>query len=411
MNIRYYIYIFFSIAIYDAHAIFRTNVLQPYNIFLQPDPRNETRFSFQLGYEGICSAQAFTPRVDGTNNVLQIFQCNQDAIAAFKGFAPETEAGQYAQIFDINDDNTSHGIFTPNAKLTIPLNGLLGLQVKLAHNVSLHGYVPFLYAELSDICWTEKNNHTEFENNNFPQLLSTVGQVGCIDLYNGWKRLGFGDTVVFVKWQNDFWQMKPVLRNVRLSLRGGLNFPTGKKEDISKLLALPFGYDQGYGVYFAGNLNLFMNYDWRFMLDLEFLQLFGNTQTRRIKTDVAQTDLLLIAKDRVYVDPGFTQQYTFMLEKRSIYQGLSAALYYQYFKHNDDTYYPVTNYGNFQIINDAESVQEYTTHQFIFKLNYEFNQFETSGSRPNLMLFGKYGFNGKRAILTSSVGLQFTYAY
>ncbi len=73
--------------------------------------------------------------------------------------------------------------------------------------------------------------------------------------------------------------------------------------------------------------------------------------------------------------------------------------------------YPTTNFGNFQIINDAESVQEYTTHQFIFKLNYEFNQHESSGSRPNLMLFGKYGFNGKRAILTSSVGLQFTYAF
>ncbi len=334
MNIRSSIYIFLSILIFQVNGIFRTNVLQPYNIFLQPDPRNETRFSFQFGYEGICSTHAFTPRVDGSSNVLQIFQCTQDAIAAFKGFAPETDAGQYAQIFDINDDNTTHGIFTPHAKLIIPLNGMLGIQGRIAHNVWLHAYVPFLYAELSDICWREHNDHVEFENNNFPQLLQTVGKVGCLDLFNGWKRLGFGDTVVFVKWQQNFWQMKPVLRNVRLSFRGGLNFPTGKKEDISKLLALPFGWDQGYGVYFAGNLNLFMNYDWRFMVDLEFLQLFGNTKTRRIKTDIAQTDLLLIARDCVYVDPGFTQQYSFMLEKRSIYQGLSGALLYQYLPNN-----------------------------------------------------------------------------
>lgn len=411
MNIRYYGYIFLSIVGGHLTAMFRTNVLQPYNIFLQPDPRNETRFSFQLGYEGICSTQGFSPKVDGASNVLQLFQPTQDAIAAFKGFASDTPAGQYAQIFNINDDNLSHGIFVPRAQLTIPLNGLLGIQVRLVHNLSLHGYVPFLYAHLRDISWTEENPHTEFENNNFPQLLSTVGNVGGIDLFNGWKRLGFGDTVIFIKWQQDFWQNKLVLRNVRLSFRGGLNFPTGKKEDINKLLALPFGYDQGYGIYFAGNLNLFMNRDWRFMLDLEFLQLFGTTHTRRIKTDMAQTDLLLIARDRVYVDPGFTQQYTFMIEKRTIYQGLMAGILYQYFKHNDDTYYPVTNYGNFQIINDAESVQEYTTHQFIFKLEYEFNQWQTSSSRPNLMLFGKYGFNGKRAILTSSVGLQFTYAF
>ncbi len=395
----------------DLRSIFKTNVLQPYNIALQPDPLRETHFSFQLGYEGILSAAAFTPRIDGSRNVLQLYQCNQDAIAAFKGFAPETMPGQYAQVFNIDDDNGTHGIFTPRGHLIVPLNGMLGMQVRLAHNVMLHGYVPFLYAELKDIYWCEKNEHVEFEDNNLPNILSVISKLGNIDLCSGWKRLGFGDTVIFVKWQNDYWQMKPILRNVRLSLRGGLNFPTGKKEDINELLALPFGYDQGYGVYFAGFLALHFIRDWRFMIDLEFIQLFGNTKTRRIKTDNEQTDLLLIARERVFVDPGFTQQYTFMLQKRGFFRGLSAALYYQYFKHNDDTYYPLNNFGNFSIINDAESVQEYTTHQFLFQLNYEFNQHEECGSRPNLMLFGKYGFNGKRAILTSSIGMQFTYAF
>ncbi len=411
MKIRYSILLIICLSVIDLRSIFKTNVLQPYNIMLQPDPLRETRFSFQVGYEGIASTAAFTPCEHGSHNVLQLYQLEQDGIAAFKGFAPETEAGQWAQVFNINDDNDTHGIFKPCGKLIIPMNMLFGIQGRLAHNVSLHAYVPLLYAQLKDVSWCEKNEHVEFEDNNVPKLLSVIGKVGGIDLFNGWKQVGFGDTVIFVKWQNDFWQMKPVLRNVRLSLRGGLNFPTGKKENPCELLALPFGYDQGYGVYFGGFLGLHFVRDWRFMIDLEFLQLFGNTKTRRIKTDHAQTDLLLIAKDRVFVDPGFTQQYTFMLEKRSFYRGLSAALYYQYFKHNDDTYYPTTNFGNFAIINDAQSVQEYTTHQFIFQLNYEFNQNDECASRPNLMLFGKYGFNGKRAILTSSVGLQFTYAF
>lgn len=410
MNIRYTLLLLFCISTTN-YAIFRTNVLQPYNIFLQPDPLNETRFSFQFGYEGILAAHAFTPCKDGMHNVLKVFQCEQDAIAAFKGFAPETEAGQYAQIFNINDDNQTHGIFTPHANFIVPLNAMLGMQVRLAHNVSLHAYAPFLYAELKDVCWREENKRVEFEDNNLPDILCTIQKVGGIDLFNGWKRLGFGDTLVFAKWVGDFQQMKPILHNVRLSTRAGLNFPTGKKESVCDLLGLPFGYDQGYGVYFAGYMGLHFSYNWRFMIDLEFLQSFGNTRVRRIKTDEAQTDLLLIAKECVFVDPGFTQQYTFMLENRSFYKGLSAGLYYQYFKHNDDTYYPTTNIGKFSIINDAQSVQEYTTHQFIFKLNYEFNQSETCGSRPNLMLFGKYGFNGNRAILTSSIGAQFTYAF
>lgn len=411
MNIRYYALLIFSLIFIDLQSIFRTNVLQPYNIALQPDPYNETHFSFQLGYEGILSSRGFTPHVDGHHNVLKLYQCEQDAVAAFKGFAPETMPGQYAQIFNINDDNTTHGFFTPSGTLSVPLNGMLAAQVRLAHNVSLHGYIPFLHAELKDVCWKERNSHVEFEDNNLPSILSVIQDLGGMNLVQGWKRSGFGDMVIFVKWQNDFWQMKPLLRNVRLSVRGGLNLPTGKKEDICELLGLPFGYDQGYGVYFAGFLALHMVHNWRFMLDLEFLQLFGNTKTRRVKTDEAQTDLFLISKERVYVDPGFTQQYTFMLEKRNIFHGLSSALYYQYFKHNDDVYYPTSNIGNFFIINDAQSVQEYTTHQFLFKLNYEFNHEKDCGSRPNLMILGKYGFNGKRAIVTSSLTAQFTYAF
>lgn len=408
MNIRYYVFIL--CATLSVHAVFRTNVLQPYNIFLQPDPLQENRFSFQLGYEGIVSTHGFPPHGD-QRDVLQLYGCQQDAIAAFKGFAPDTLAGQYAQIFNTNDDNTTGGFFTPWTKLSIPLNGMLGMQVKLAHNIALHGYIPFIYAQLDDVNWTQDGPCTEFENNNLPEILSVIGQLSGIDLFNGWKRLGFGDLTIFAKWQSDFFQNKHVLRNVRLSLRGGLNFPTGKKEDICVLLGLPFGYDQGVGVYFAGYLALHFLYDIRFLLDLEFLQSFGNTQVRRIKTDPEQTDLLLIQKSRVWVDPGFTQQYTFMLEKRCLVQGLSAALCYQYYKHNDDTFYPTTNNGKFLIINDAQSVQEYTTHQFIFKVNYEFNQYDINAQRPNIMLFGKYGFNGKRAIVTSSVGLQFTYAF
>ncbi len=412
MNIRYYIIITsLSLCTVFVHAVFRTNVLQPYNIALQPDPYHETKVSFQAGYEGVLAAKAFTPHIDHAGNVLQLYQRHQDGIAALKGFPPTSLPGQYAQIFNINDDNLTHGLFTPYANLSIPLNMLFSIQGRLAHNVSLHGYIPLIYAELKDVCWSQDNKKIEFEDNNLPNLLSVIGKLSGIDLFNGWKRVGFSDAVIFVKWQNDFLQMKPVLRNVRLSLRGGLNFPTGKQEDICQLLSLPFGYDQGYGLYFGGYMMLQFVHDVRFMIDLEFLQLFGNTKTRRIPTAPHQTDLLFIAKDRVFVDPGFTQQYTFMLEKRSLYQGLSAALYYQYFKHNDDTYYPTTNFGNFAIINDAQSIQEYTTHQFLFQLNYEFNQYETSGSRPNLMLFGKYGFNGKRAILTSSLGLQFTYAF
>ena len=396
----------------SVQAIFRTNVLMPYNFVLYPDYTYPIKFDTQFIYEGGFAAHGYAPHVHGTKNPLQLFQCEQDGIAALKGFDSQSDIGQLAQFFNINDDNTTHGIWTPSANFYVPFNGMFALVGGLGHHVTLEFYTQYLVAELKDVCWKEKNTGVEFEDNNVPNLLGDLSALGHIDLTHGWQRHGFGDTVGLIRWKYDFIQFhKRILHNVRLSARGGVLVPTGLTENNSILLGLPFGYDQGWGVIFGGNMGLFTHHQFRFTLDLEFLQLFGNTKARRVATNVDQTDLFLLKRQCVFVDPGFTQQYTFMLEKRNFWNNFSASVAYQYYKHNDDTYYPVTNEGNFAIINDAQVVQEWTTHQFLFKMQYEFNAFNPNAVRPQLSIFGKYGFNGKRAIVDSSVGLSLTVAF
>lgn len=395
---------------HTTHGIFRTNVLLPYNILLQPDYTRETLFALTCGYEGVLAAHGFAAHRDGKQNVLQIFQCEQDALAALKGAPSESDASQYAQLFNLDDDNDLQGLYTPCGKFSVPVNALFGLHIRLAENVTLRAYTSYLQAELSHVTWTQKNGHLTFNCNQLPDLLETVAQLGNLNLC-GWKRHGFGDTVVQAAWQNDFFQRKQYLRNVRLAVRGGLLLPTGKRENINDLEAFSFGYGQGVGVIFAGTLGLHFMHNIRLRLDLEFLQCLGNTRTRRIATDPAQTDLLFINTATIFVDPGFNQQYTFMFEKLSIWEGLHGMIAYQYFKHNDDVYYPCTNAQRFDILNNSQDVQEWTTHQLFFKANYEFNHESDCGFRPNLAVFGKYGFNGKRAIITSSLGASISFAY
>ena len=63
----------------------------------------------------------------------------------------------------------------------------------------------------------------------------------------GWKRHGPGDLMLQAEYYFHRPQAKLYLKNVGIELRLGLLIPTGLKEDVDRLLALPFGYDSGVG--------------------------------------------------------------------------------------------------------------------------------------------------------------------
>ncbi len=52
-------------------------------------------------------------------NVLQLWQDEQNALAAVKGNDAGTNLGQFAQLFNMDDDNGTHGHFIPCGKTSI----------------------------------------------------------------------------------------------------------------------------------------------------------------------------------------------------------------------------------------------------------------------------------------------------
>lgn len=409
---------FFATLCISVNALPPINLFQPYDVLIKPQRPPLHTWQLMVGYEGAFHIRGFMEDEDfsgqhivcAKGNVLQLWQKKQDAIAAFKGQPATSAAGAQSQFFNINDDNHTHGIFCPCASLHIPVNMLFGLQYRLPWNLTLAAYLPYRVAKLDDVVWREQANGVTFEQLTGPDLITKMETVGNMSL-RGWKRHGVGDLALQLEYYRHFPQAKPYLRNVGLEIRGGFLVPTGLKTDPDKLLAFPFGYDAGLGIMIAGRLELWYIHHLRIGIDVELLHLFGSTRQRRIATDPAQTDLFLLSKSSTFKDPGFVQHYTIYGDLFQAWRGLSARLAYQYTKHNEDRYYPCAQGVSFTTVNNAESLQEGTTHSIIAALTYDWNRPVNACWKPSISLLYKNGFNGKRALLVDSVSCVLSVAF
>ncbi len=392
------------------------NLFNPYDVLIKPQRKVDRVFDFLVGYEYAFHARGFLgdDQVDDAaliapkGNVLQLWQKRQDAIAAFKGLPATTEAGARAQFLNIDDDNRAQGFFVPSAKLTIPANLLFALQWKMPHNITFAAYLPYRVVHLDDVRWYESKNGQLFEPEITPSLITTLETVGGMNL-GSWRRHGPGDLLLQAEYYFHAPQNKPVLRNVGIELRGGLMVPTGLPEDPDRLMALSFGHDAGFGIQVAGRLELWFVHHMRFGLDVELFHGFGTAKARRIKSDPAQTDLFLLAKVPTFQQPGFLQHYTFFLDCFD-YKGFSGRLAYQHTKNTEEQLYVCVDGFDATVVNDAEKLQEWTTHDLLLQLSYTWHR-PQGIFEPSFSLLGKYTFNGKRAIVADSITATVSLAF
>lgn len=399
--------------------------LIPFNITLESDPMLNSYFPedrkamFVYTFEHVYATHGFMATHDfdvpldvpARGSVLQLWQKQQDAIAALKSFGCNDFPEEYAQELFRDDDNGTHGIYTPYADLEVPFNMVFGGRVRIPHNLIFTAYIPFRSVSLKNIRWCGENPQQTFEQITTPPLIALCEELGHINLTKNWTRTGFGDLITRVEGYRSFPQMRPWLRMVNINLRSGLRFPTGLKTDNSKLLALPFGFDQGMGIFAGGRLELCYPHGMVLGIDGELLHLFGNMRQRRIKTNAMQTDLLFLTQTAAYVSPGFMQSFTLFLEKIAQGGGFLGRLSYEYNKQIETTTYPCANIFDVGVVNSAESLQEWTAHGLTLTLGYDWCYRSDMRAVPSIAVFGTYGFNGKRSLVASTIGFTCNVAF
>lgn len=390
--------------------VFGMNVVRPYQILLRPPMLNDSWMQFyavgQFGFD----SRTFDD--DRQVNPLQIYQCNQDALAMLDGFAPNTLIGQKRIRVDASDDGI-RGHFTPCADFDLNAAMQFGLRFFLPYNVSIAFYQPVYKMSLKDVIWRTCQQNVSIQDARVCAYLgnclaSNICELGGLDI-NGWQRTGVGDTTVSLEWIRDFPQQKQLLHNVTINSRLGVTIPSGLKADEDKLVAFPFGNDGAFGLILALGLDLYMGRYVKAGLDVQLMYQFGDARCRRIKTDAAQTDLFLLAKSNAFREFGLTQQFSFYWEFYKVFYGASFEIAYQFYKHGNDRLYLSSNEFSTSIANTAQSIRSFTTHDAFFIFNYDFSDHmsEDSCIAPSVSAFIDIPFNGTRAIVAKNAGFIF----
>lgn len=406
----------------------RINLFRPSDRPLMPEPilcYGEWGSQLSVGYEGAFHIRAFRdteeyeqqidierlPSRDKKTCLFSLFQDSQSALAALKGSNSDTKPGALSQQFNRDDQAARNGRFLPTGTLHVPMNLLFAQRFYLSHGLSLGLYLPVIHAELTDVCWHPVREPATSEQVLGKDLIPKLEEVAGLKL-GGWKRTGVGDLVIQADWMRDFPQCRSILSNVRTMMRLGVICPTGKRADEDRLLAFPFGSDGAWGLQFAGGIDFSLWYTLRAGIDVQFEYLFGNTRCRRIKTAADQTDLLLSQTARAYREHGLGQQYNIYLESCNVWKNTSFKINYQLLKQNDDRLDIGSDRIDTRVANSAESLFDWTAHSLIFMVRHDlWKDYESSLVYPSFLGWIKWGFNGKRALLANTIGIQFNLAF
>ncbi len=406
-NIRRLVYLLCCFVF--ATNLYSMNLVRPYQILLRPPKQPDSWLQlYSIGQFGF-GDNAFG--IDGNEvNPLQIYQCEQNALTMLNGFDSATKIGQKRIRVDADDD-CFRGQLTPCGDFNVDAALRFGARFFFDYHLSLALYLPYYKMKLNNVCWQDLTQNVSIQDVRTQCYLTNclaenVCDLGGLDI-TGWERGGIGDTTISLEWINDYPQQKELLHNVTINGRLGMTVPTGLKTDEDKILAFPFGNDGAIGLVFAIGLDLYLGNYVKAGLDVQLMHLFGNNRCRRIKTDVRQTDLLLLQKADAFKDFGLTQQFSFYFELYNCLGGLSAEVAYQFYKRGEDILSLSSNEFSTDIANTAISLRGFTTHDAFFILNYDFADHMDECSRwsPYVSAFVNIPFNGKRSIVAKTAGV------
>ena len=410
MNISKKIYSLLLLSFIPIMSDGVVNLLRPYDRLLRPEIYPESTFNVALWAErGIGEAKGFSPNNDLVN-VLQIWNADQNALAMLKGFSAASPITQLLDSLGALDDGT-RGHLHFEGKLHLDYGGAFGVRWYFLPRTWASFSIPFYAIRLKDVTSTDLTKAITPADAQVKNLLinnlSTIAQtLGDGLQLQGWKRTGFGDANLLVESLFEFPQARPLLKNVEVDARVGFSLPTDRKTDADKLFAFSYGYDGAVGLMFGGGLNVTLGCWFKTGFDVQLIHLFGNTRERRIKTAINQTELLLLAKTDAYKDYGLIQRFSLFAQAYHIFGGLSVLAGYQFLKHGQSTLQLNSCDFSNAIANTAVSLEESILHSLEVNIHYDFNEtWCNSWIDPQISLFARVPFNGKRSLGFTTVGI------
>ena len=407
--------LFFTFSIFFMRTASASIFFSSYDNLLRPERPACKHAQITLFGEHSFKTRSFTE--DGLEvNALSLWYPTQDALAMLNGFDASSAIGQLRIRVNASDYG-DRGHFKPCGTLKFDSSGGFIARALLPYDLAIAAYMPFYSMSLQNVSWQDLTQMVTADDARTQTYLTSniaaiTQELGCLNI-GPWKRSGAGDLTLLLEWSADFPQAKPFLRNVRLNGRLGGTFPTGRKADEDKILALPFGNDGSTSTIIGGGLDLTLLEIIKAGVDVELMKPFGNTKLRRIKTAPNQTELFLLAKTPAFREFSLWQRFNLYIEAFRMAGGLSFKAAYQFIHRDDDALFLLNNDFSQHIANTAKSLQEQTMHSIFAIFDYDFSVHldENAPVIPYLSIYYRAPFNGKNSLLSDGLGALFTLTF
>lgn len=391
----------------------RTNILRSYDInFKNIYKKNSYKNVFLWTTFGV-SQKARNKDGDKVPSPQYLF-ADQNALAMLKGMPENSEATAIAQDprLNIDDDDGTRGHYVVDGNFNVFSQFVIGGQYHFDNQWTLECHVPFYHMKYDNITWENQTPSSPGDDNTgLRQLLtdnffSNVAKLGDGLNLQDWEQRGVGDATFMMSWNRSFFQNREWLKQVHVNARAGITFPTGIKKNEDKAFALAFGNDGAYSVPFGAGLDLrFKELLW-VGVNATFEHIFSHTKTRRIMTDISQTNYLLLQKVLTRKEYGFIQMFNLYLEPK-ISDAFSLRFAYAHTKKGDDKLFVLSEDYSNMVANKNIALEESTTHDLIIQFNWDASELKPNAQfTPAGSIFAQVPFNARGSLQSAAIGFS-----
>lgn len=409
-----FIYLLFILSV---NGIQHTNLFEPYEWILDanrlflPEKNYTTQISvrpeFGYNFRGypLDIKEAFLENYNTKSiaaNPVQYLNFIENDYAPFLGTDTKLNSGQFSQQFNPYNGLTASQTVDFNGEIS--LFGLTGLFEKwVSRHIKIGYYIPYYQLQLKNLMHTIREKKQFFENEICPDIYLNYQKNGSPAI--PYTVRGLGDSMCLVSWQNYFYENRDFISGLLAALRGGLYLPTGMHKNYysETFLKIPLGYDAAWGIPFGGSLELDFGCYAGAGISADCITFFGSLMPRYIKTDMRQTDMLVLEEVNSILNPGFKESFSVYVTGHDLEKTFLGSFCYQYNKQNEsDIILCDTQFSNL-IAQSQDLLENWTTHNLILSFQ---GEYAFSGIYSTYSGFLKWGFDGQRSIVANTVGVQ-----
>ncbi|MBM3886770.1 hypothetical protein FJ364_02460 [Candidatus Dependentiae bacterium] len=272
-------------------------------------------------------------------------------------------------------------------------------------------HVPFVSKKYTDVKLQRRHFEPvdmidiliEEQTQNLNAFLQQYGELNA----ENWAGSGVGDPTLIMHWNLPQKYNEETIQDINPYLYFGIQMPLSKQRNVDTLFSLPLGNDGHWGFPFGGGIDFTFDMPVKIGLGIDLLYFITESRMMRVKTDTAQTSLLLLNKAHVQRKPGLTWRVNWFVSGDQIWHGFGMRAGYEFIMHHNDELKTQDTGFSSEIINTTAMAQSWYVNLLSVMLKYDLSSvFLNAPMAPVIQGFMKFPISGRHVVNASTVGFQ-----